>query len=308
MAFQYVKAPNPYGDLIHWSNKNMWAASGYKDFDPSNPTSYYGTIYNTDMSVGGRTSEEFMRGWRTAGEDFIRQKNVYETAQRDKLAAEVKATQERLDAQKAATEQAKIDAADLKAAQDAKAAEDARLAKIAADKAEAARIAKEAEDARLAKETADRIAAENAERLRVAEEQRLSEGRAARDVSLTNYQGALDIATTKVDEAIAQEKSRATLRGVSYDTTEEQRSSRISDQLSTVWSEGQQKQADRLFREFGTPDDFGGFITRGTAPKIKPVRKKPRLTSRARGAIKPVAPTILAPGETLGAGKTILGG
>ena len=103
------------------------------------------------------------------------------------------------------------------------------------------------------------------EAARIAEENRIAEGRRQRDTLYQQRMDAASSATDFINTQIKQEGDRARLLGLDYNISDEDRSTRINDYFATVWGAGSESKLGDLMREFGTPQGFEGFtVTRGT--------------------------------------------
>ncbi len=85
------------------------------------------------------------------------------------------------------------------------------------------------------------------------------QGENTRDEAYAGYLEAGKVAGETIDSQIARERSQATLIGVDYDVTDEQRTSRVNSEFSNVWSSEQDTAFRELMGDFGDPEDFGGY-------------------------------------------------
>ena len=96
------------------------------------------------------------------------------------------------------------------------------------------------------------------------EEDRITFGENQRDSYYNDYLSAANSATDYVNSTIASEQANADLLGIEYSITEEGKQERINNYFSSLWTEGDQSEIEKLFAEFGEVENFGGFtVTRG---------------------------------------------
>ena len=120
------------------------------------------------------------------------------------------------------------------------------------------------------------------------EEDRLTAGQNERDALYTEYINSANSATDFVNSAINSERSNAALLGISYAITDEQKATRISDQFSTIWGEGDQSRIESMFTEFGNPEGFEEFtITRGDGGDATEAGPSGPTSLSSSGGLKP---------------------
>jgi multidrug efflux pump subunit AcrA (membrane-fusion protein) len=131
-----------------------------------------------------------------------------------------------------------------------------------------------------------------------------------RDTILSDRNTASTSAVDYVNQQIAREKSNAALFGIQYDVTDENKSKRIGDYFSTLWSTGQDERINNLFTEVGKPEGFTDFtIQVGDGSTVEDAKQtaSQKVVGKTKGT-KPNASILLSGLSPLGGDQTILGG
>jgi hypothetical protein len=87
----------------------------------------------------------------------------------------------------------------------------------------------------------------------------LLQGREKLDQEYQKYLDAVDKAKEKAKQIINEDKANALLRGVKYESNEDDMNKLIKEQFSKIWSPEKQDKIQGMVLEFGEPTNFKGF-------------------------------------------------
>ena len=130
-----------------------------------------------------------------------------------------------------------------------------------------------------------------------------------RDSMLADRANAESASVDYVNSQIDRERSNASLFGIKYEVSDEQKTARISDYFSGIWEPKNDASLEALFSDIGKPQGFEDFaVKRGEGTYQDPYKKKAKqkVVSKSRGTAPGRNPTLI--GTELGGSETVLGG